>query len=83
MHVFFTAYHFVSFNEVKSSNVGNTILTSDRWQPTTKTVELSEKYKSLAISVESNFRTYMENSTLTEWNYYKKDEETTNFNDFY
>ena len=74
MHVFFTAYHFVSFNEVKSSNVGNTILTSDRWQPTTKTVELSEKYKSLAISVESNFRTYMENSTLTEWNYYKKDE---------
>lgn len=83
MHVFFTAHYFTLFNEVKSSNVGNTILTSDRWQPTTKTVQLSEQYKSLGVSVESNFREYMEKSILPEWNFCKKDEETTNFNDFY
>jgi len=83
MHVFFTAHYFTLFNEVKSSNVGNTILTSDRWQPSQKTVALSEQYQSLGISVESNFRKYMENSTLPEWGNCKKSEEETNFNDFY
>lgn len=83
MHVFFTAHYFTLFNEVKSSNAGNNILTSDRWIPTEKTVALSEQYKSLAISVESNFRKYMEKSTIPEWNYCKKDEGTTNLNDFY
>lgn len=83
MCVFFTAHYFTLFNEVKSSNTGNNILTSDRWTPTTKTVMLSEQYQSLAISVEGNFRTYMEKSNIPEWNYCKKDEGTTNFNDFY
>jgi len=83
MHVFFTAHYFTLFNEVKSSNVGNAILTSDRWQPSQKTVALSEQYKSLGISVESNFRKYMEKSTIPEWGNCKKSEEETNFNDFY
>jgi len=83
MQVFFTAHYFTLFNEVKSSNTGNNILTSDRWTPTNKTVELSEQYKSLAISVENNFRAYMENSTITEWGSCKKSEEGTTFNDFY
>lgn len=83
MHVFFTAHYFTLFNEVKSGNTGNTRPTSERWQPSDKTVQLSEQYKSLAISVEQNFRVYMEQSTLTEWNFCKKDEGTTNFNDFY
>lgn len=83
MHVFFTAHYFVLFNEVKVGNPGNTVPTSGNWQPSQKTVALSEEYKSLAISVENNFRTYMEKSTLPEWNYCKKSEEGTNFNDFY
>lgn len=83
MHVFFTAHYFTLFNEVKSSNTGNNIFQSGNWQPSEKTVQLSEQYKSLAISVETNFRTYMENSALPEWNYCKKGEESTNFNDFY
>jgi len=83
MHVFFTAHYFILFNEVKASNVGNTILSLERGSPTNKTVDLSEQYRSLAISVEENFRKYMEDSTITEWNYEKKAEETTNFNDFY
>lgn len=83
MHVFFTAHYFVLFNEVKVGNTGNTVPTSGTWQPSSKTIALSEEYKSLAISVETNFRTYMEKSTLTEWNYCKKGEESTNFNDFY
>jgi hypothetical protein len=82
MHVFFTAHYFTLFNEVKSSNTGNNILTGN-WQPSQKTVQLSEQYKSLAISVENNFRTFMENSTIPEWGNDKKDEEATNFNDFY
>lgn len=83
MHVFFTAHYFVLFNEVKVGNTGNTVPTSGSWQPSSKTVALSEQYQSLAISVETNFRAYMENSTLPEWNYCKKSEEATNFNDFY
>jgi hypothetical protein len=82
MHVFFTAHYFTLFNEVKSSNTGNNILTGN-WQPSQKTVQLSEQYKSLAISVENNFRTFMENSTIPEWGNDKKGEEATNFNDFY
>ena len=82
MHVFFTAHYFTLFNEVKSSNTGNNIL-SGNWQPTQKTVQLSEQYKSLAISVENNFRTFMENSTIPEWGNEKKSEDATNFNDFY
>ena len=83
MHVFFTAHYFVLFNEVKVGNTGNTVPTSGSWQPSSKTVALSEQYKSLAISVEDNFRKYMEKSTLTEWGYCQKSTETTNFNDFY
>ncbi len=83
MHVFFTAHYFVLFNEVKVGNTGNTVPTSGAWQPSSKTVALSEQYQSLAISVETNFRTYMEKSELPEWNYCKKSEEPTNFNDFY
>jgi len=83
MHVFFTAHYFTLFNEVKSSNIGNTILSLERGQPTDKTVQLAEQYKSLAISVEENFRKYMEKSTITEWDFEKKGEDTTNFNDFY
>lgn len=83
MHVFFTAHYFVLFNEVKVGNQGNTVPTSGSWQPSAKTVMLSEQYKSLAISVENNFRTYMEKSTLPEWNCTKKSEEATNFNDWY
>lgn len=82
MHVFYTAHYFILFNEVKVSNTGNNILAGN-WQPTEKTVQLSEQYKSLAISVENNFRTFMEKSTIPEWGYDKKDEEVTNFNDFY
>ena len=82
MHVFFTAHYFTLFNEVKISNTGNNIL-SGNWQPTQKTVQLSEQYKALAISVENNFRTFMENSTIPEWGNEKKGEEATNFNDFY
>lgn len=83
MHVFYTAHYFTLFNEVKQSNVGNTILTSDRYQNSEKTVQLAEQYKSLAISVENNFRNYMDTSNIPEWNACKKGEETTNFNDFY
>lgn len=83
MHVFYTAHYFTLFNEVKSSNVGNTILSTERGTPTQKTVQLAEQYKSLAISVENNFRAYMEKSNIAEWNYTKKAEETTDFNDFY
>ena len=68
---------------VKSGNSGNVVPTSSNWQPSSKTVALSEQYKSLAVSVENNFRTYMEDSTLPEWSYTKKSEESTNFNDFY
>ena len=83
MHVFFTAHYFVLFNEVKVGNTGNTVPTSGSWQPSSKTVALSEQYKSLAISVENNFREYMKNSTLTEWGNCQKSAEITNFNDFY
>jgi hypothetical protein len=83
MHVFFTAHYFTLFNEVKSSNVGNTILSLERGLATDKTVQLAEQYKALAISVENNFRKYMEKSVIVEWNFDKKAEETTNFNDFY
>lgn len=83
MHVFFTAHYFTLFNEVKSSNTGNNISTSDRWQPTEKTISLAEQYKSLAISVENNFRKYMDKSNIIEWGGCKKGEDTTNFNDFY
>lgn len=82
MHVFYTAHYFTLFNEVKISNTGNNILAGN-WQPTQKTVQLSEQYKALAVSVENNFRTFMENSTIPEWGYDKKSEEATNFNDFY
>lgn len=83
MQVFFTAHYFTLFNEVKSGNTGNTVLTSDRWQPSEKTVMLSEQYQSLAISVESNFRKYMEKSELPEWGCCCNNEGITNFNDFY
>lgn len=82
MHIFYTAHYFTLFNEVKISNTGNNIL-SGNWQPTQKTVQLSEQYKALAVSVENNFRTFMKNSTIPEWGYDKKGEEATNFNDFY
>jgi len=83
MCVYFTAQYFIMLNETKVSNTGNTILSLERGQPSGKTVELSEEYRSMAVSVESNFRKYMEKSTIPEWNYCKKDEGTTNFNDFY
>lgn len=83
MHVFYTAHYFTLFNEVKSSNVGNTILSVANGNPTTKTVQLAEQYKALAISVENNFRKYMETSTIPEWTSEQQGEETTNFNDFY
>ncbi len=83
MCVYFTAQYFIMLNETKVSNVGNTILSLERGQPSGKTVELSEEYRSMAVSVESNFRKYMEKSTIPEWNYCKKGEESTNFNDFY
>ena len=83
MHVFYTAYYFTLFNEVKSSNVGNTILSVANGQPTQKTVQLAEQYKNLAVTIEDNFRKYMESVNIVEWNCDKKDEETTNFNDFY
>lgn len=83
MHVFFAAHYFTIFNEVKSSNAGNNIMSITNGQPTQKTIQLAEQYKSLAISVETNFRKYMENSTIIEWTNEQKTEETTNFNDFY
>lgn len=83
MHVFYAAHYFTLFNEVKSSNVGNTILSVANGQPTQKTIQLAEQYKSLAISVENNFRKYMETSTIPEWTSEQQGEETTNFNDFY
>jgi hypothetical protein len=83
MCVFFTAHYFVSFNEVKVSDTGNNRYNSGKWQPTDKTEDLSEKYKSLAISVETNFRTYMQKSTLPEWTFQNKEEKGTNFNSFY
>lgn len=83
MHVFYSAHYFTLFNEVKSSNVGNTILSVANGRPTDKTVQLAEQYKALAISVENNFRKYMETSTILEWTSEQQGEETTNFNDFY
>jgi hypothetical protein len=83
MHVFYTAYYFTLFNEVKQSNVGNTILSVANGQPTQKTYQLAEQYKNLAVTIEDNFRKFMENTNIPEWDYEKKDEETTNFNDFY
>jgi hypothetical protein len=83
MHVFYAAHYFTLFNEVKSSNVGNTIMSLTNGQPTQKTIQLAEQYKSLAISVENNFRKYMETSTIQEWTSEQQGEETTNFNDFY
>lgn len=83
MCVYFTAKYFILFNETKVSNIGNTLLSTERGQPSGKTIELSGEYESMAISVESNFRKYMEKSIIPEWNYCKKDEGTTNFNDFY
>lgn len=83
MHVFYAAHYFVLFNEVKPSNVGNTVMSTEFGRPSDKTTMESEKYKSLGISVEDNFRRYMEKSNIPEWNYCKKSEETTNFNDFY
>lgn len=83
MHVFYTAYYFTLFNEVKSSNVGNTILSVANGQPTQKTVQLAEQYRNLGVTIEDNFRKFMETSNVPEWNYEKKHEETTNFNDFY
>lgn len=83
MQVFYTAYYFTLFNETKQSNIGNTILSTERGQPSQKTTELAEQYKALAVSVEDNFRTYMENLSVPEWSSSKKGEETTNFNDFY
>ena len=82
MHSFFTACDFVLFNEVKPSNTGNTMLTPEFGRPTEKTNEEAEKYRSKAISIENNFRTYMENSTLPEWSFSNRTEET-NFNSFY
>ena len=83
MHVFYTAFYFTLFNEVKQSNVGNTILSVANGQPTQKTVQLADQYKNLAVTIEDNFRKFMENTNIPEWNYEKKEEETTNINDFY
>jgi len=83
MHVFYTAYYFTLFNEVKQSNVGNTILSVANGQPTQKTYQLAEQYKNLAVTIEDNFRKFMENTSIPEWSCEKKDEETTNFKDFY
>lgn len=83
MQVFFTAHYFTLFNEVKSSNTGNNIYSAGAWQHSEKTVSLAEQYKSLAISIENNFRAYMEDSVLPEWNIEKRTEIGTNFNDFY
>lgn len=83
IHVFYTAYYFVLFNEVKISNVGNTILSLDRGQPANNTNELASQYKNLGINIEDNFRKFMENVNIPEWNCAQKGSETTNFNDFY
>lgn len=83
IHVFYTAYYFVLFNEVKLSNIGNTILSLDRGQPATNTNALADQYKNLGINIENNFRKFMETSDIPEWNFTKKNTETTNFNDFY
>lgn len=82
MHSFFAACDFVLFNEVKPSNTGNTILSTEYGRPTDKTNDEAEKYRSKAISIEHNFREYMKNSNITEWSYCNKAEET-NFNSFY
>lgn len=83
MHVFYAAYYFTLFNEVKQSNVGNTILSVANGQPAQNTVKLAENYKALAVTIEDNFRNFMQDIEIPEWNYDKKIEETTNFNDFY
>ena len=83
MHVFYAAYYFTLFNEVKQSNVGNTILSVANGQPTQKTVQLAEQYKNLAVTIEDNFRKFMESVSIPEWDCEKKHEETTNVNDFY
>ena len=83
MHVFYTAYYFVLFNEVKISNAGNTILSLERGQPAENTMELANQYKNLGINIEDNFREFMETADVLEWNCEQKGNETTNFNDFY
>ena len=83
IHVFYTAYYFVLFNEVKVSNIGNTILSLERGQPADNTTELSNQYKNLGINIEDNFRKFMENADVLEWNFEKKSENVSNFNDFY
>lgn len=82
LHVFYSAYYFTIFNEAKSSNVGNTVLNPDRGQSYTKTDLLAESYKNLAISVENNFRKYMETANISEWEQCKPSE-ITNITSFY
>lgn len=82
LHVFYSAYYFTIFNEVKSSNVGNTVLNPERGQTYAKTDMLAESYKNLAISVENNFRKYMETAIIAEWEQ-DRPSEITNITSFY
>lgn len=83
MLAYFTAQYFTIFNETKQSNVGNNILSVANGSPSQKTIQLSEQYKSLAISVEYNFREYMKTTSIPEWTGCNGSEEITNFNDLY
>lgn len=83
MHIYFAASDFVLFNDVIPTNVGNQQGNTDYSRPAASTPDESEKYKNKAISIEENFRTYMEKSTLPEWSWNKKGEQGTNFNSFY
>lgn len=76
LHVFFTAHYFTLFNEVKQSNIGNTTPAQNYGN----TIDLAEQYKALGVSVETNFRKYMETSTIAEWDRCSTE---TNLNGFY
>lgn len=71
LQAYFSAYYFELFNSARSSNQGNKSDDSN---------SLSEEYKALGVSVETNFREYMETSTITEWTRCSTE---TNLNGFY
>lgn len=83
LHVFFTAFYFTIFNETKQSNVGNVVQSGTNFVRADNSLELAEQYKSLAVSVETNFRKFMENSTVPEWVSNEFKDDVTNFNQFY
>lgn len=83
MHVFFSAYYFTLFNDVKQSNIGNVTLAPSNGQRADNTIELSEQYKALGGSVELNFRNYMCNVSIPEWGGANPATEETNIIGFY